>query len=94
MPAKTQETRTYTAHLLAELLATPDLPSDLHQAITDHLAHLYSRIDIRNPEYCRRLYPILVELAELSECSEHSQVTDQLLTHSGNEVLTEITDDL
>jgi hypothetical protein len=61
----TSESNTYLAHLIAEMIAMPNLPSDLRQALTEHLNRQLSMVNILKPEYCRRLYPILAELAEL-----------------------------
>jgi len=89
MAASTQESRTYTAHLLAELLATPGLPEDLHQALSEHLLDLYHQVDILKPENCRRLYPLLIELVG----SDAPLAVNEEKGHS-EEVLTEIDHDL
>jgi hypothetical protein len=62
----TSESNTYLAHLLAEMLALPHLPSDLHQALSDHLNKQLSLVNLLKPEFCRRLYPILAEMASQS----------------------------
>jgi hypothetical protein len=62
----TPESRTYLAHLIAELLSLPNLPADLHQAVSSHLNQQFNLVNILKPEYCRRLYPILAELAEMN----------------------------
>jgi hypothetical protein len=48
----------------------PNLPADLRQALSDHLNKQLNQVNILKPEYCRRLYPILVELADLNTFPE------------------------
>jgi hypothetical protein len=67
------ESRAYLGHLMAEMLSLPNLPSDLHLAITTHLQQQFSHVNILKPEYCRRLYPITAELAELAAINNGSQ---------------------
>ena len=66
----TPESQTYLAHLMAEMLGVQNLPADLKQAISNHLNSQLSLVNVLKPEYCRRLYPILLELAEMSNCAE------------------------
>ena len=61
------ETRTYLAHLISEMLSIQDLPTDLREALTSHLHSQFNQVNLLKPEYCRRLYPILLELSELEE---------------------------
>lgn len=61
------ETRTYLAHLISEMLSIEDLPTDLRQALTNHLHGQLNQVNLLKPEYCRRLYPILLELSDLEE---------------------------
>ncbi len=61
------ETRTYLAHLISEMLSIEDLPTDLRQALTNHLHSQLNQVNLLKPEYCRRLYPILLELSDLEE---------------------------
>ena len=68
----TPESHTYLAHLMSEMLAMPNLPDDLRKAITEHLNQQLSLVNVLKPEYCRRLYPILAELADLTNGSEAS----------------------
>jgi hypothetical protein len=68
----TSESNTYLAHLLAEMLGLTHLPSDLHQALSDHLNKQLNQVNILKPEYCRRLYPILAELA--AESTSHEPI--------------------
>ncbi|HKX28192.1 MAG TPA: hypothetical protein VJ302_10890 [Blastocatellia bacterium] len=68
----TSESNTYLAHLIAEMLAMPNLPADLRQALSEHLNKQLSTVNILKPEFCRRLYPILAELAELNTYPEIS----------------------
>jgi len=96
MAIKTQETRTYTAHLLAELLAAPGLPQELHKAISEHLLNLYARVDILKPEHCRLLYPILAELAESAESDQRpaAETNGHIANQPGEEVLPILDDGL
>jgi hypothetical protein len=64
------ESNIYLAELIAEMLAMHSLPADLRQALNAHLSKQFSLVNILKPEYCRRLYPILVELAESQAYSE------------------------
>jgi hypothetical protein len=57
---------------MSEMLALPNLPDDLRKAITEHLNQQLSLVNVLKPEYCRRLYPILAELADLTNGSETS----------------------
>jgi hypothetical protein len=66
----TSESNTYLAELIAEMLAMHCLPVDLRHALTEHLNKQFSMVNLLKPEYCRRLYPILAELAELQGYSE------------------------
>lgn len=66
------ESRARLGYLLSEMLALPNLPEDLHQAVTVHLQQQLTVVNLLNPEYCLRLYPVLAELAELNA---RSQVT-------------------
>ena len=66
----TPEERTYLAHLMSEMLAMENLPSDLRDALSAHLNKQLSPINLLKPEYCRRLYPILAELADLTSETE------------------------
>lgn len=69
-PVSTSESNIFLAHLIAEMLSLPTLPSDLRQALADHLNKQLSLVNILKPEYCKRLYPILAELAELQASSQ------------------------
>jgi len=73
----TPESRTFLAYLMSEMLALQNLPTDLHQAISNHLNNQLSLVNVLKPEYCRRLYPILLELAELSN---GANIVDQAKT--------------
>ena len=66
-PTIKAETRTYLAHLISEMLSIEDLPADLRQALTNHLHSQLNQVNLLKPEYCRRLYPILLELSDLEE---------------------------
>ncbi len=70
------ESNTYLAHLLAEMLGLPHLPTDLHQALSDHLNKQLSLVNLLKPEYCRRLYPILAELAAQSTNHEPAEIVE------------------
>ena len=78
----TPESHIYLAHLMSEMLAMPNLPDDLRKAITEHLNKQLSLVNVVKPEYCRRLYPILVELADLTNGSE----TSDHVAGKGNEL--------
>lgn len=74
------ESRAYLGHLMAEMLSLPNLPSDLHHAITTHLQQQFSHVNILKPEYCRRLYPITAELAELAAINNGAPPENKVIT--------------
>ncbi|MBO0797411.1 MAG: hypothetical protein J2P31_01190 [Blastocatellia bacterium] len=70
------ESNIYLAHLMAEMLSLSTLPPDLRQALADHLNKQLSLVNILKPEYCKRLYPILAELAELQVSTKVSGLAE------------------
>jgi hypothetical protein len=72
------ESRARLGYLLSEMLSLPNLPSDLHQAVTTHLQQQLTVVNLLNPEYCLRLYPVLAELAELKARSESTFTQDEV----------------
>lgn len=72
------ESRARLGYLLSEMLALPHLPEDLHQAVTTHLQQQLTVVNLLNPEYCLRLYPVLAELAELKARSESTFTQDEV----------------
>ncbi len=68
----TPESRARLGYLLSEMLSLPTLPPDLSRMISDHLQQQLSLVNILQPEYCLRLYPVLAELAELSAKTDES----------------------
>lgn len=78
------ETRTYLAHLISEMLSIEDLPTDLRQALTNHLHNQLNQVNLLKPEYCRRLYPILLELSDLEEPLGNPLAEEALSAESHN----------
>lgn len=74
------ESRARLGYLLSEMLALPYLPEDLHQAVTAHLQQQLSVVNLLNPEYCLRLYPVLAELAELKARTESTFAEAEVFT--------------
>ncbi len=74
------ESRARLGYLLSEMLALPHLPEDLHQAVTTHLQQQLTVINLLNPEYCLRLYPVLAELAELKARAESTSAQAEVFT--------------
>lgn len=66
----TSESRARLGYLISEMLSLPNLPEDLHQAISAHLQQHLALVNLLKPEFCLRLYPVLAELADLEALSE------------------------
>src|SRR5262249_55620409 len=65
MPLGNDNDRLGTA--IANLLELPNLPDDLREALSNHLTGMFGDKRILAPEWCRRLYPLLVELNKSTE---------------------------
>ncbi len=66
----TPENRAYLAHLMSEMLSLPNLPAELHAAISEYLNKHLTLVNLLKPENCKRLYPILAELIEMDGQNE------------------------
>jgi len=74
------ESRARLGYLLSEILSLPHLPADLNQVISDHLQQQLNLVNILNPEYCLRLYPVLAELADQSAKANGSHPSVEVAT--------------
>src|SRR5262249_20915010 len=61
---------------IANLLELPNLPEDIREALSNHLTGMFGDKRILIPEWCRRLYPLLVELNKSTASHDASQAVE------------------